>query len=171
MTTTGIFNQQGTGGNWATVGRRTRKKTSIETAGKEEVEVQVGTLNVCLMTGKGRAVAEKEIKARNFRGGFKLFYHGVDEKQNGVGVILKEEYSKTVVDIEFMIVLTVKLEVEAVMINVISAYAPQVGCEMDVKEKFSSKLDEVVESVPKKKRLLIGADMFIHVGEGNRGDG
>ncbi|KAI5105877.1 general transcription factor II-I repeat domain-containing protein 2-like [Silurus meridionalis] len=31
-------------------------------------------------------------KARNIGGGFKLFYHGVDGKRNGVGVILKEEY-------------------------------------------------------------------------------
>ncbi|KAF7709294.1 hypothetical protein C0J45_2564 [Silurus meridionalis] len=35
----------------------------------------------------------KGSKARNIGGGFKLFYHGVDGKRNGVGVILKEEYS------------------------------------------------------------------------------
>ena len=28
----------------------------------------------------------------SFGGFFKLFYHGVDEKRNGVGIILKEEY-------------------------------------------------------------------------------
>ncbi|KAI5087280.1 gastrula zinc finger protein XlCGF28.1-like [Silurus meridionalis] len=38
------------------------------------------------------------------------------------------------------------------------------------KEKFWSELDEVVEGVPKKERLVIGADFNGHVGEGNRVD-
>ncbi|KAF7705603.1 hypothetical protein HF521_020889, partial [Silurus meridionalis] len=53
---------------------------------------------------------------------------------------------------------------------VISAYAPQVGCEMEEKERFWSELDEVVDGVPRKERLVIGADFNGHVGEGNRGD-
>ncbi|KAI5102804.1 gastrula zinc finger protein XlCGF28.1-like [Silurus meridionalis] len=58
---------------------------------------------------------------------FKLFYHGVDGKRNGVGGILKEEYSKSVVEVKRVSdrVMIVKLEVEGVMINVISVYAPQ----------------------------------------------
>ncbi|KAI5104342.1 hypothetical protein C0J45_5968, partial [Silurus meridionalis] len=53
---------------------------------------------------------------------------------------------------------------------VISAYAPQVSCEMEEKEIFWSELDEVVDGVPRKERLVIGADFNGHVGEGNRGD-
>ena len=30
--------------------------------------------------------------AMSFRGVFKLFYHGVDVRSNGAGIILKEEY-------------------------------------------------------------------------------
>ncbi|KAI5095122.1 hypothetical protein C0J45_15197 [Silurus meridionalis] len=92
----------------------------------------------------------KGSKARNIGGVFKLFYHGVDGKRNGVGVILKEEYSKCVVEVKRVSdrVMYVKLEVEGMMINVISAYAPQVGCE----------------------RLVIGSDFNGHVGEGNIGD-
>ena len=37
-------------------------------------------------------------------------------------------------------------------------------------EKFWTDLDEVVESIPKEERLVIGADFNGHVGEGNRGD-
>ncbi|KAF7697030.1 hypothetical protein C0J45_13436 [Silurus meridionalis] len=132
------------------------------------------------MTGKGREIADimewrkvdmlcvqetkwKGSKARNIGGGFKLFYHGVDGKRNGVGVILKEEYSKTVVEVKRVSdrVMNVKLEFEGLMINVISAYAPQVGCEMEEKESFWSDLDEVVDGVPRKDG---------HVGEGNRGN-
>ncbi|KAI5611767.1 hypothetical protein C0J50_1408 [Silurus asotus] len=210
-TATGIVSRQGTGGNWATVGRRRRRsggKRLQRRQGKEKcrrVEVRVGTLNVGTMTGKGREVADmmerrkvdmlcvqetkwkmskavdmlcvqetkwKGSKSRNIGGGFKLFYHGVDGKKNGVGVILKEEYSKSVVEVKRVSdrVMIVKVEVEGMMINVISAYAPQVGCEMEEKERFWSELDEVVDGVPRKERLVIGADFNGHAGEGNRGD-
>ncbi|KAI5108302.1 hypothetical protein C0J45_1896 [Silurus meridionalis] len=114
----------------------------------------------------------KGSKARNIGGGFKLFYHGVDGKRNGVGVILKEEYSKSVVEVKRVSnrVMIVKVEVEGMMINVISAYAPLVGCEMEEKERFWNELDQVVDGVPRKERLVIGADFNGHVGEGKRGD-
>ncbi|KAI5103984.1 hypothetical protein C0J45_5610 [Silurus meridionalis] len=93
-------------------------------------------------------------------------------QRNGVGVILKEEYSKSVVEVNRVSdgVMNMKLEVERVMINVISAYTPQVGCEMEEIERFWCELDEVVEGVPRNERLVIGADCNGHVGEGNRGD-
>ncbi|KAI5619089.1 hypothetical protein C0J50_21120 [Silurus asotus] len=121
------------------------------------------------MARKVRRPSGKWSKARNIGGGFKLFYHGVNGRRNGVGVILKEEYSKCVVEVKRVSdrVMIVKLEVEGVMINVISAYASQVGCEMEEKEKFWSKLDEVVTSEPKNKRLVIGADFNGHVKRSN----
>ncbi|KAI5103552.1 hypothetical protein C0J45_7133 [Silurus meridionalis] len=69
-------------------------------------------------------------------------------QRNGVGVILKKDFSKSLVEVKRVSdrVMNVKLEVEGVMINVISAYASQVGCEMEEKEKFWSELDKVVES-------------------------
>ncbi|KAI5619476.1 hypothetical protein C0J50_20873 [Silurus asotus] len=108
------------------------------------------------MTGKGKEVADMMEKrkidmlcvqetnsmARNIGGGFKLFFHDVDGKRNGVGVILKEKYSKSVVTVKRVSdrVMNVKLEVgdwgEGVTINVISAYDLQVGCEMEEKETF-----------------------------------
>lgn len=44
----------------------------------------------------------------------------------------------------------VKMEIEGVMINYISACVPQVRCEMEEKD-FCSEVDEVVESLPRKK--------------------
>ena len=62
------------------------------------------------------------------------------------------------------------IDMDRVMITVISAYAPHVGCLMDGKDKFWTDLDEVVESIPKEERVVIGADFNGHVGEWNRGD-
>ncbi|KAK3547951.1 hypothetical protein QTP70_001318 [Hemibagrus guttatus] len=85
----------------------------------------------------------KGSKARSIGEGFKLFYYGVDSKRNRVGVVLKEEFVRNVLE---------------------------VGCELEEKERFWSELDEVMESIPTGERVVIGADFNGHVGEGNRGD-
>ncbi|KAK3517177.1 hypothetical protein QTP70_000611 [Hemibagrus guttatus] len=141
------------------------------------------------MTGKGRELADvmerrkvdilcvqetrwKGSKARSIGAGFKLFYYGVDSKRNGVGVVLKEEFVRNVLEVKRVSdrVMSLKLEIEGVMLNVVSGYAPQVGCELEEKERFWSELDEVMESIPTGERVVIGADFNGHVGEGNTGD-
>ncbi|KAK3505583.1 hypothetical protein QTP70_021346, partial [Hemibagrus guttatus] len=114
----------------------------------------------------------KGSKARSIGAGFKLFYYGVDSKRNGVGVVLKEEFVRNVLEVNRVSdrVMSLKLEIEGVMLNVVSGYAPQVGCELEEKERFWSELDEVMESIPTGERVVIGADFNGHVGEGNTGD-
>ena len=64
-----------------------------------------------------------------------------------------------------------KLEIEGVMINVVSGYAPQVDCEMEEKKIFWSNLDDsIVESIPRQDREVLGIDFSGHVGERNTGD-
>ncbi|KAK3552505.1 hypothetical protein QTP86_012635 [Hemibagrus guttatus] len=114
----------------------------------------------------------KGSKARSIGAGFKLFYYGVDSKRNGVGVVLKKEFVRNVLEVKRVSdrVMSLKLEIEGVMLNVVSGYAPQVGCELEEKERFWSELDEVMESIPTGERVVIGADFNGHVGEGNTGD-
>ncbi|KAK3510948.1 hypothetical protein QTP70_027815, partial [Hemibagrus guttatus] len=114
----------------------------------------------------------KGSKARSIGAGFKLFYYGVDSKRNGVGVVLKEEFVRNVLEVKRVSdrMMSLKLEIEGVMLNVVSGYAPQVGCELEEKERFWSELDEVMESIPTGERVVIGADFNGHVGEGNTGD-
>ena len=49
-----------------------------------------------------------------------------------------------------------KLDMEGVMMTEISAYATQVGCLREENDKFWTYLDEVVESIPKEERVVIG---------------
>ncbi|KAK3535343.1 hypothetical protein QTP70_009353 [Hemibagrus guttatus] len=183
----------GAGGNWATVGRRSRGGRRVrrqrEKRKGKSVGLRIGTLSVGTMTGKGRELADmmerrkvdilcvqetrwKGSKARSIGAGFKLFYYGVDSKRNGVGVVLKEEFVRNVLEVKSVSdrVMSLKLEIEGVMLNVVSGYAPQVGCELEEKERFWSELDEVMESIPTGERVVIGADFNGHVGEGNTGD-
>ncbi|KAK3513819.1 hypothetical protein QTP70_028868 [Hemibagrus guttatus] len=195
LTTTaiGAVDLQGAGGNWATVGRRSRGGRRVHRQREKRkgmsVGLRIGTLNVGTMTGKGRELADmmerrkvdilcvqetrwKGSKARSIGAGFKLFYYGVDSKRNGVGVVLKEELVRDVLEVKRVSdrVMSLKLEIEGVMLNVVSGYAPQVGCELEEKERFWSELDEVMESIPTGERVVIGADFNGHVGEGNTGD-
>ncbi|KAK3548290.1 hypothetical protein QTP70_009094 [Hemibagrus guttatus] len=147
------------------------------------------SLSCHLERGKGRELADmmerrkvdilcvqetrwKGSKARSIGAGFKLFYYGVDSKRNGVGVVLKEEFVRNVLEVKRVSdrVMSLKLEIEGVMLNVVSGYAPQVGCELEEKERFWSELDEVMESIPTGERVVIRADFNGHVGEGNTGD-
>ncbi|KAK3572375.1 hypothetical protein QTP86_032601, partial [Hemibagrus guttatus] len=99
----------------------------------------------------------KGSKTRSIGAGFKLFYYGVDSKRNGVGVGLKEEFVRNVLEVKRVSdrVMSLKLEIEGVMLNVVSGYAPQVGCELEEKERFWSELDEVMESIPTGERVVI----------------
>ncbi|KAK3517633.1 hypothetical protein QTP70_013645 [Hemibagrus guttatus] len=188
-----LQNFLGAGGNWATVGRRSRRGRRVhrqrEKRKGKSVGLRIGTLNVGTMTGKGRELADmmerkkvdilcvqetrwKGSKARSIGAGLKLFYYGVDSKRNGVGVVLKEEFVRNVLEVKRVSdrVMSLKLEIEGVMLNVVSGYAPQVGCDLEEKERFWSELDEVMESIPTGERVVIGADFNGHVGEGNTGD-
>ncbi|KAK3510464.1 hypothetical protein QTP70_008662 [Hemibagrus guttatus] len=195
LTTTaiGAVDLQGADGNWATVGQRSRGGRRVhrqrEKRKGKSVGLRIGTLNAGIMTGKGRELADmmerrkvdilcvqetrwKGSKARSIGAGFKLFYYGVDSKRNGVGVVLKEEFVRNVLEVKRVSdrVMSLKLEIEGVMLNVVNGYAPQVGCELEEKERFWSELDEVMESIPTGERVVIGADLNGHVGEGNTGD-
>ncbi|KAK2920086.1 hypothetical protein Q8A73_002290 [Channa argus] len=57
-------------------------------------------------------------------------------------------------NLRLKVLMSLKLEVEGVMFNVVSGYAPQVGCELEEKEKFWSELDEVMQSIPRGRRVL-----------------
>ena len=85
---------------------------------------------------------------------------------------MKEEFGRNVLEVKRVSdrVMSLKLEIEGVMLNVVSGYAPQVGCEYEEKEIFWSEFDEVMQSIPRGERVVIGADFNGHVGTENRGD-
>ena len=68
-------------------------------------------------------------------------------------------------------VICLKMELDGVMLNVISVYVPEVGCIREEKKTFWLDLDETVEKIPRNERIVVGADLNGHVGEANNGDG
>ena len=190
--------QQGTCGNYATAkqsenksrkrgGRRVKKQRE---AWKGRCSlIKVGTLNIGTMTGRGGELADmmerrnvdilclqetkwKGSKARNIGGGCKIFYNGGDGRKNGIGIVLREELAESVLEVNRVSdrLMAMKLEVNGSILNIVSAYAPQVNYSME-KIDFWEDLDGLIEStISTKERIVLGADLNGHVGEGNIGD-
>ena len=57
---------------------------------------------------------------------FKWHYYSVDKKRSGVGVMTREECAKNVGEVKRALIrlMSVKLETEGVMMNVVSGYTP-----------------------------------------------
>ncbi|GKB22698.1 craniofacial development protein 2 [Tanacetum coccineum] len=61
------------------------------------------------------------------------------------------------------------LEWKGETVNVISAYAPQVGLSEEDKKTFWDSLDEVVREFPTDQRLILGGDLNGHIGAATEG--
>ncbi|GFR73677.1 retrovirus-related Pol polyprotein LINE-1 [Elysia marginata] len=55
------------------------------------------------------------------------------------------------------------------MINIISVYAPQVGEKEVNKEELTKDLECMIYSIPVGEKVIIGADLNAHLGEGGEG--
>ena len=58
--------------------------------------------------------------------------------------------------------LTIKLKISENMVNIVSAYGLQVGCDEDEKEGF---LEDLIGEMSEKEELVIGGDLNGHVGK------
>ncbi|KAI5728568.1 hypothetical protein M8J77_018083 [Diaphorina citri] len=59
--------------------------------------------------------------------------------------------------------MTMKLDSEEI-INIMSVYAPQTGCEDEEKDTFWNELKQEIDSIPREERVIIGGDLNGHVG-------
>ncbi len=151
---------------------------------KKLVRVRVGWLNVGTMTGRGRELVDmmerrkvgvlcvqetrwKGNKARELGGDCKLFYSSADERgRNGVGIVLSKELKDSLVSVSRTNdrVVSVKLGKGETVVNVICAYAPQVGCEEEERETFWRQMDQELRAIPEGERVIVGGDLSGHVG-------
>ncbi|CAL5375401.1 unnamed protein product [Camellia sinensis] len=98
--------------------------------------------------------------------GFKLYYSGKDRRRNGVGVIIAKGLVESVVAVTRKgdRIMLVKLVIGGNIVNIISAYAPQVGLDDQTKKDFWEQMDEILQEIPVGENLVIGGDFNGHVG-------
>ena len=61
--------------------------------------------------------------------------------------------------------MTMKLVSGNTMLNIISEYAPQVGCSQQEKDQFYENLESEMRRIPLHEELVIGGDLNGHVGK------
>ena len=101
-----------------------------------------------------------------------VFLGLADRRKNEIGIVVREELAESVLEVKRVSdrLMAMKLEVKESILNIVSAYAPQVNNSMEGKNHFWEDLDGLIESVSKEERIVLGADLNGHVGEGNIGD-
>ena len=85
---------------------------------------------------------------------------------------MREELAEIVLKVKRVSdrLMAMKLEVKGSILNIVSAYAPQVNNSMEEKNDFWQDLDGLIENVSKQERIVLDADLNGYVGEGNIGD-
>ena len=103
--------------------------------------------------------------------GFKLWHTGTTSNKNGVGVLIDKSLKNGVMEVRRQgdRIILVKLFVSDMVLNVISAYAPQVGHDECAKRQFWEDLDGLVRAVPSSEKLFIGGDLNGHIGSTSAG--
>ena len=62
-----------------------------------------------------------------------------------------------------------RVDLEGEVVNIMSAYAPQMGCEEKEKIQFWEDMDKELKEIPGSKKVWIGGDFNGHCGKDNRG--
>ncbi|XP_070025547.1 uncharacterized protein [Nicotiana sylvestris] len=150
--------------------------------GKGAYRLRIGSWNIGSLTSKSIELAKilqkRKIniafvqetrwvgsRARN-ADGYKLCYSGVHRGKNGVGILVDSHLRESVVEVRRVNdrLMAIKLVVGECTLNVVSAYAPQVGLDEEIKRRFWEGLDDIVRSIPPSERLFIGGDFNGHIG-------
>jgi exonuclease III len=153
-----------------------------------ESRIRLDSWNVKSLTGKLRELVDTAIRRRvnilcvqetKWTGqktkeveniGFKLQYTGKERSRNSVGILIDKSIKNGVItDRRQGDKIMIKLIFGDLVLNVISAYAPQVGLSDDVKGRFWEDLEDMVRGVPSSEKLFIGGDLNGHVGTARGG--
>jgi exonuclease III len=100
-----------------------------------------------------------------------LWYTGKERSRNGVGILIDKRLKNGVVAVRRQRdkIIMIKLILGDLVLNVISAYAPQVGLSDDIKRRFWEDLEDMVRGVSSSEKLFIRGDFNGHVGTGRGG--
>ena len=148
--------------------------------------MRVASLNIGTLTGKSREVADmmkrRKIqilclqetrwtggksggKARTIGDGYKLYYSGGGRPRNGVAICLSEEWQDRVIATERASdrIMKMKLVTPEKTYNIVTAYAPQRGCEEEEKQRFWNQLEGVTRRISASEQLILAGDLNGHV--------
>ena len=88
-----------------------------------------------------------------------------------MGIVLSKDLKEDLISVSKRSyrVMSIKLRVEETVINIICAYAPQVGCTEEEKETFWEQMDEELSSTLDDERVIVGGHLNGHIGRSREG--
>ncbi|GJX85613.1 retrovirus-related pol polyprotein LINE-1 [Tanacetum coccineum] len=97
--------------------------------------------------------------------GYKLWYSGSSSARNGVGVLVAVRLKDDIVRVTRRSdrIMAISVVIDGEVVNVISAYAPQVGLSDVEKKRLWNELDELVRECSADERLIIGGNLNGHI--------
>jgi exonuclease III len=161
--------------------RKISKK--IERKERRQNETVVSTINLVSLNGRIEEIIDimkqqkldiigcSETKwkgngAKDLREGYRLWWSGGKKGRNGVAFVTNEKSTIRVIDVENINdrMIKLKMDIGNEYMEIIQVYAPQVGREMQEKERFIGKLEnEICRS--KTDNIVIMGDFNAKVGE------
>ncbi|KAL4181484.1 hypothetical protein AMTRI_Chr12g237520 [Amborella trichopoda] len=120
---------------------------------------------VCLQETKWKGKKTKEINV------YKIWYTRKDNNRNDVGIIVDKDLKDKVVSVKRIgdRLLLIELVLGEEIINIISAYTPQIGLDDRIKRQFWEDIDGIAQDIPNREMTFLGGDLNGHVGNDNRG--
>ncbi|XP_065323230.1 uncharacterized protein LOC135930368 [Gordionus sp. m RMFG-2023] len=99
--------------------------------------------------------------------GYKLYYNGIVSNRNGIGIILSQDLTSSVVEVNMISyrLMKIKLCIGQSMLHILSVYAPQTDCKEEEKDGFRVILDGAEMEILKDDLVIIGCDLNAHVGQ------
>ena len=96
--------------------------------------------------------------------GYKFLWIGERDKRGGVGILIREELVKEIVEVKRITARIIKIKsvLEGNLMHVISVYAPQGGKTQEEKEELWGMMDDSIGNIPKNEILVIGGDLNGH---------
>lgn len=170
---------------------RTGRASLLYSGGDKMKRLRIASLNVGTMTSKSFEIEEmmkrrridiltvQETKWKNLGNrarfldtktrAFKMFYHGTTNGKNGVGIIVAEHLLNNIISISKTSdrLMSLKLVIDNERWNILSVYAPQIGCDEEEHEAFWLDYTTVINNIPDSEMIFSAGDMNVHIGKSN----
>ena len=143
-----------------------RRRTALVALELERYNIDIAALSETRLSGEGSIVEGEG------QGGYTIFWRGYPEGQirmHGVGLAIRNSVLKSVTESptyisERLMTLRVPL-VKGEFMTIISAYAPTLAADEDIKDEFYSSLDQCLNETNKNDKIILLGDFNARVGK------
>ena len=145
-------------GSWNVGTMKARSNEIVEVLSRRRVDA------CCVQETRWRGGSARFLSGKDCR--YKFFWSGNSSGTNGVGILLAEKWVEKVLQVERISdrLLLLKMIVGTDIVNILSAYVPQVGLSDDLKTAFYELMLTTLSKISNTELLLLNGDFNGHVG-------